>query len=106
MCFAGNVTQVSKLWREAAATLSAKQDRAEDITRLCCVQAKAQESAKAKGGKEIPIPTVTFVPTYKREYLPTYRERSTYHRGRGAHGDMVSWQPGSPAVQGTASALC
>ncbi|KAK9843485.1 hypothetical protein WJX81_005242 [Elliptochloris bilobata] len=44
------------------------------------------QSAKAKGGKEIPIPTVTFVPTYKREYLPTYREAKTYHRGRGALG--------------------
>lgn len=85
---------MGKLWRESAATLSAKQDRAEDQTRLCRVQAKAQESAKAKGGKEIPIPTVTFVPTYKREYLPTYRERSTYHRGRGVHGDTSSWQPG------------
>ncbi len=40
-------------------------------------------SAKAKGGKEIPVPKVTAVPTYNTDYLPTFREQSTYIRGRG-----------------------
>lgn len=41
------------------------------------------ESAKAKGGKEIPVPKVTRVPTYNTDYLPTFREPNTYIRGRG-----------------------
>jgi len=40
-------------------------------------------SAKAKGGKEIPVPKVTEVPTYNTDYLPTFREKNTYIRGRG-----------------------
>lgn len=40
-------------------------------------------SAKAKGGKEIPVPKVTAVPTYNIDYLPIFREQSTYIRGRG-----------------------
>jgi hypothetical protein len=40
-------------------------------------------SAKAKGGKEIPVPKVSVVPTYNIDYLPTFREQSTYIRGRG-----------------------
>ncbi len=40
-------------------------------------------SAKAKGGKEIPVPKVTLVPTYNIDYLPTFREQNTYIRGRG-----------------------
>ena len=40
-------------------------------------------SEKAKGGQEIPIPVVTEVPSYSRDYLPTYRERPVYVRGRG-----------------------
>lgn len=39
----------------------------------------------AKGGKEIPIPGVTKVPTYQLDYLPTFRERNTYLRGRGGN---------------------
>lgn len=33
--------------------------------------------------KEIPIPGVTRVPTYEIEYLPAYREKHTYLRGKG-----------------------
>ncbi len=40
-------------------------------------------SEKAKGGQEIPIPVVLEVPSYSRDYLPTYRERPVYVRGRG-----------------------
>ncbi|EIE24666.1 hypothetical protein COCSUDRAFT_41002 [Coccomyxa subellipsoidea C-169] len=43
-------------------------------------------SAKAKGGKEIPVPKVTLVPTYNIDYLPTFREQNTYIRGRGGIG--------------------
>ena len=46
-------------------------------------QAKMVESAKAKGGKEIPVPKVTRVPSYNTDYLPTFREPNTYIRGRG-----------------------
>lgn len=37
-------------------------------------------------GKEIPIPGVTIVPTYAIDYLPTFRERNTYIRGKGGDG--------------------
>ena len=47
-------------------------------------QAKMVQSAKAKGGQEIPVPRVSLVPTYKLDYLPTFREQNTYIRGRGA----------------------
>lgn len=40
----------------------------------------------ARGGKEIPIPGVTKVATYDLDYLPTFRERNTYLRGRGGTG--------------------
>ena len=59
------------------------------------------QSAKAKGGKEIPIPTVEFVPTYKRDYLPTFTEQSTYIRGRGALDVGAPWlsaQAGGPVA--------
>ncbi len=59
------------------------------------------QSAKAKGGKEIPIPTVEFVPTYKRDYLPTFTEQSTYIRGRGALGrgaPRLSARAGGPVA--------
>ncbi|CAL8467691.1 g7229 [Coccomyxa elongata] len=49
-------------------------------------EAKMVSSAKAKGGKEIPVPKVTAVPTYNIDYLPTFREQSTYIRGRGGIG--------------------
>jgi enhancer of polycomb-like protein len=39
-----------------------------------------------KGIKEIPIPGVTRIPTYALEYLPTFRDRNTYLRGRGGCG--------------------
>lgn len=37
----------------------------------------------AKPTKEIPIPGVEKVPTYEIEYLPTFKERNAYLRGRG-----------------------
>ena len=46
------------------------------------VQARMVE--KPKGGKEIPVPKVTRVPSYNTDYLPTFREPNTYIRGRGA----------------------
>ena len=48
------------------------------------VQARMVE--KPKGGKEIPVPKVTRVPSYNTDYLPTFREPNTYIRGRGAPG--------------------
>ena len=36
--------------------------------------------------KEIPIPGVTRVPTYDLDYLPAFRERYTYLRGKGSNG--------------------
>lgn len=39
-----------------------------------------------KGSKEIPIPGVSRVPTYDVDYLPTFRERNTYIRGKGGSG--------------------
>ena len=50
---------------------------------IAATQAKMVESAKAKGGKEIPVPKVTRVPSYNTDYLPTFREPNTYIRGRG-----------------------
>ena len=50
---------------------------------VAAMQAKMVESAKAKGGKEIPVPKVTRVPSYNTDYLPTFREPNTYIRGRG-----------------------
>jgi enhancer of polycomb-like protein len=44
------------------------------------------QQQSAKGGKEIPIPGVVKVPTYEIDYLPTFRERNTYLRGRGGIG--------------------
>lgn len=38
-----------------------------------------------KGGKEIPIPGINLVSSYELDYLPTWRERNTYIRGKGAH---------------------
>ena len=53
----------------------------------CCpqllLQVLALSSEKGKGGQEIPIPVVTEVASYSRDYLPTYRERPVYVRGRG-----------------------
>lgn len=39
-----------------------------------------------EGVKEIPIPGVSRVPTYEIDYLPTYKERNTYLRGKGGYG--------------------
>jgi hypothetical protein len=36
-----------------------------------------------KGVKEIPIPGVTTIASYQYEYLPTWKARYTYIRGRG-----------------------
>lgn len=61
------------------------------LRRMPCMQAKMVHSTKAKGGQEIPVPKVTLVPTYNIDYLPTFREQSTYIRGRGArncHGTV------------------
>jgi hypothetical protein len=55
---------------------------------FACYQAKMVSSAKAKGGKEIPVPKVTLVPTYNIDYLPTFREQNTYIRGRGVPPHM------------------
>ncbi len=55
------------------------------------------QSAKAKGGQEIPVPRVSFVPSYNTDYLPTFREQNTYTRGRGArmHACMRFMRPPS-----------
>ena len=44
------------------------------------MQAKAQHTKRAI---EIPIPPVSEVASYAREYLPTYKQPPTYMRGRG-----------------------
>eukprot|EP00887_Chlorella_sp_A99_P003834 scaffold11.g3834.t1 len=38
------------------------------------------------GAKEIPIPGVSRIPTYALDYLPTFRDRNTYLRGKGESG--------------------
>ncbi|KAK9817316.1 hypothetical protein WJX72_012553 [[Myrmecia] bisecta] len=49
-------------------------------------EAKMVQSTQAKGGREIPTPEVRHVPTYNRDYLPLFREKNTYIRGRGGIG--------------------
>ena len=49
------------------------------------------QSEKAKGGKEIPTPEVREVDSWKRDYLPTFKERSTYVRGRGVFLAATAW---------------
>jgi enhancer of polycomb-like protein len=46
---------------------------------------RKQAEGKAEG-KEIPIPGIYRIATYEVEYLPTFRERNTYLRGRGGTG--------------------
>ena len=36
-----------------------------------------------KGAKEIPIPGVVRIVTYRQDYVPTWRERNTYIRPKG-----------------------
>lgn len=40
----------------------------------------------AKGGKEIPIPGIVRIPSYRTDYLPAWRDRNTYIRGKGGGG--------------------
>jgi enhancer of polycomb-like protein len=40
-------------------------------------------TAKKPKVKEIPVPQVNEVPTYTRDYLPTFRIPETYIRARG-----------------------
>jgi hypothetical protein len=40
------------------------------------------DSKKARGGKEIPIPEVRFVPTYYKDYYPLYKPPLTYLHGK------------------------
>mmetsp|Transcript_10442 Transcript_10442/g.29715 ORF Transcript_10442/g.29715 Transcript_10442/m.29715 type:complete len:525 (-) Transcript_10442:261-1835(-) len=40
------------------------------------------QNKKARGGKEIPIPEVGFVPTYKKDYYPLYKPPVTYLHGK------------------------
>ncbi len=44
----------------------------------------AAAHAKKNKPKEIPVPEVGVVPTYTRDYLPTFKIPVTYIRGRGA----------------------
>lgn len=55
------------------------------------MQAKMISSAKAKGGKEIPVPKVTSVPSYNTDYLPNFREQNTYIRGRGTTPSQIAF---------------
>ena len=53
---------------------------------------------QSQGGiKEIPIPGILNIPTYRTDYLPVRRERNTYIRPKGEprHG---GWQRGAGAV--------
>lgn len=59
------------------------------------------ESAKAEGGKEIPVPKVTRVPSYNTDYLPTFREPNTYIRGRGRAYDSSSLPVCGPFMHAT-----
>eukprot|EP00873_Tetraselmis_striata_P028408 jgi/Tetstr1/448672/TSEL_035912.t1 len=40
------------------------------------------DNKKAKGGKEIPIPEVRFVPTYYKDYYPLFKPPLTYLHGK------------------------
>lgn len=65
------------------------------------MQVLALTSEKGKGGQEIPIPVVTEVASYSRDYLPTYRERPVYVRGRGEitlHQCVLGRLPHVPSV--------
>lgn len=54
------------------------------ITRnLAAAQAKEAEAASSKKKSDIPIPMVSNVESYEREYLPTFQQQNTYIRGRG-----------------------
>ncbi|KFM29105.1 Enhancer of polycomb-like protein 2 [Auxenochlorella protothecoides] len=44
---------------------------------------KMISQADGKGGKEIPIPGVKTIPSYERDYLPTWKDQNTYIRDRG-----------------------
>lgn len=50
------------------------------------VQIREAEAKKPKKGTDIPIPMVRTLPSYGRDYLPVFREQTTYIRGRG--GDL------------------
>lgn len=47
------------------------------------LQVKEAEAKNPKRRSEIPIPTVSNVDTYARDYLPTFQRQPTYIRGRG-----------------------
>lgn len=44
-----------------------------------------QNGAKGNGVKDIPTPEVLLVPTYKTDYLPTFREKGIYTRAGTPH---------------------
>ncbi|KAL6785691.1 hypothetical protein ACKKBF_B01255 [Auxenochlorella protothecoides x Auxenochlorella symbiontica] len=44
---------------------------------------KMISQADGKGGKEIPIPGVKTIPSYERDYLPSWKDQNTYIRDRG-----------------------
>lgn len=47
------------------------------------LQPKMISQADGKGGKEIPIPGVKTIPSYERDYLPSWKDQNTYIRDRG-----------------------
>ncbi len=54
------------------------------IFRLAFVhQVREAEAKKPKKGTDIPIPMVRTLPSYDRDYLPVFREQTTYIRGKG-----------------------
>ena len=46
-------------------------------------QVREAEAKKPKKGTDIPIPMVRTLPSYDRDYLPVFREQTTYIRGKG-----------------------
>jgi hypothetical protein len=50
----------------------------------CFLQARDAEK-RAKKQSDIPIPMVRDLPSYERDYLPVFRENTTYIRGRGGY---------------------
>ena len=53
------------------------------VFRKLFLQAKEAEAKNPKRKTDIPIPTVSDVGTYERDYLPTFQRQPTYIRGRG-----------------------
>ena len=64
---------------------------------------RQQQGEGGESQKEIPIPGVQRVPTYPTDYLPTFRDRNTYLRGKGGWGGGGGLGQGAGPVAGAGS---